>query len=166
MVEGKLALIEEFQRLSNAFDDTLHLEEEVLLFRPFSDSWSIIEQIVHCVDFDIANFHRYRWGIVSPGTTVLSFDGRWTSVLDYQTSVLSEAIDTIKAVRRFMASHLKRIVESDWTGYLFSFDDGKGFNLEEALRHFNGHVGFHMELIERNIRLFDQIERPKFQKSS
>jgi hypothetical protein len=98
-IESKLALIEEFQRLSGAFDDTLGLDKEVVLFRPFSDSWSIIEQVVHCADFDIANFHRYRWGIVSPGTTVLSFDGTWTSVLVYQASELSLALDAIKAVR-------------------------------------------------------------------
>lgn len=154
--EEKSALIEEFRRLSNAFDDTLRLEKEVVLFKPFSDSWSIIEQIVHCVDFDIANFHRYRWGIVSPGTTVLSFDGTWTSVLNYQDSELSSAINTIKAVRHFMASHLKRIVDSDWCKYGYAFGDGKGFNLEEALKHFIGHVSFHRELIDRNINLFKQ----------
>lgn len=152
--ESKLALIQEFSRLSNAFDDTLHLDKEVVLFRPFSDSWSVIEQVVHCADFDIANFHRYRWGIVSPGTTVLSFDGTWTSVLDYQTSELSSALDVIKTVRHFMASHLKGIVDSDWSRYGYTFADGKGFNLEEALQHFIGHVGFHRELIDRNIKLF------------
>ena len=156
MVERKLALIEEFKRLSEAFDDTLQLEKEVVLFRPFIDSWSIIEQIVHCVDFDIANFHRYRWGIVSPGTTVLSFDGTWTSLLDYQTSKLSSAIDTIKAVRNFMAFHLKSIVDSDWSKYVYTFGGDEGFNLEEALQHFNSHVGFHRELIDRNIKLFKQ----------
>jgi len=155
-IESKLALIEEFNRLSNAFDDTLSLERGAILFRPFSDSWSIIEQVVHCVDFDVANFHRYRWGIVSPGTTVLSFDGTWTSVLDYQGSELSSAINTIMAVRYFMASHLKRVVDLDWSKYGYTFGDGKGFNLEEALQHFNSHVGFHKELIDRNIKLFSQ----------
>ena len=156
IVERKIALIEEFQSLSEAFDDTLCLEKEVVLFRPFSDSWSIIEQVVHCVDFDVANFHRYRWGIISPGTAVLSFDGTWTSVLAYQSSELSSAIDTIKAVRHFMASHLKRIVDSDWSRYGYTFGDGKGFSLEEALQHFISHVDFHRKLIDRNIKLFDQ----------
>jgi hypothetical protein len=155
MVEKKLAPIEAFQRLSGAFDDRLQFEKDVVLYRPSRDAWSIIEQVVHCVDFDIANFHRYRWGIVSPGTAVLSFDGRWTSVLDYQASDLSSAIGAIKAVRRFMASHLKRIVDSDWSQYVYTFGDGKGFNLEDALRHFNSHVGFHRELIDRNIKLLN-----------
>lgn len=154
--EDKLALIEEFRRLSTAFDDTLGLERDLILFRPFSDSWSIIENVVHCAEFDIANFHRYRWGIVSPGTIVLSFDGGWTSVLDYQASDLSSAINTIKAVRQFMAAHLRHIAGSDWSKYVYTFGDGNGFNLEEALQHFIRHVGFHRELIDRNIRLFSQ----------
>ena len=42
--------------------------------------------------------------------------------------------------------------------HIFSVtDDGKGFTLEEALQHFIGHVGFHRELIDRNIKLFSQI---------
>jgi hypothetical protein len=155
-IESKVTLIDKFGNLSNAFDDTIDLDKEVVLFRPFDDSWSIIEQVVHCVDFDVANFHRYRWGIVSPGTTVLSFDGTWTSILDYQNSELSSAIDAIKAVRHLMASHLKRIVESDWSKYVYACSDGKSFNLEEALQHFINHVGFHRELIDRNIKLFSQ----------
>ncbi len=153
---SKLALIEQFHHLSHAYDDTLGLAPEVVLFRPFSDAWSIIEQVVHCVDFDIANFHRYRWGVVSPGTTVLSFDVTWTSVLDYQASELSSAIEAIKATRHFMASHLKRIVDSDWSIYGYTFGDGKAFTLEQALQHFIGHVAFHRELIDRNIKLFSQ----------
>ena len=55
-----------------------------------------------------------------------------------------------------MSSHLKSIVDSDWSKYVYSFGDGAEFNLEEALQHFNSHVGFHTELIDRNIKLFNQ----------
>ena len=41
-----MALIEEFQRLSETFDDTLHLEKEIILFRPFNDSWPLISQVL------------------------------------------------------------------------------------------------------------------------
>ena len=157
-IENKLRLIEQFYHLSKEFDDTLHFDSDMVLFKPDHDSWSIIEQIVHCVDFDVANFHRYRWGIVLPGTTVLSFDGTWTSILDYQASELSSAINTIKAVRYFMSSHLKHIVDADWSKYVYSFGNGKSFNLEEALQHFINHVGFHRELIDRNIKLFSEVK--------
>jgi hypothetical protein len=157
-IDRKLALIDNFRRLADAFDDTLDLDKEVVLFRPFGDAWSIIEQVVHCADFDIANFHRYRWGIVSPGVTVLSFDGRWTSVLDYQAAELPLALEAIKAVRHLMASHLKRIVDSDWSTYGYTFGAENSFKLEAALRHFIGHVAFHRELIDRNIKLFAQSQ--------
>ncbi len=155
--EKKLALIEQFYNASNAFDDTLNLDKDIVLFRPFDDAWSIIEQVVHCVDFDVANFHRYRWGIVSPGTTVLSFDGTWTSVLDYQAFELAAALNVIKSVRYFVASHFKHIVEDDWSRYLYAFNDGTSFNLEQAVQHFINHVGFHREMIDRNIRMFKEI---------
>jgi hypothetical protein len=137
-LKEKSDLIAGFINLSHAFDDTLDLEDEVLHYRPFDDAWSIVEQIIHCVDFDIANFHRYRWGIVSPGTTVLSFDGSWTQLLKYQSSDLGSAIS---------------LIDSDWSTYQYCFSTGKSFNLEEALPHFITHVGFHRELIDRNIRL-------------
>ncbi len=41
-----------------------------------------------------------------------------------------------------MASHLKRIVDFDWSRYGYTFGDGKAFTLEQALQHFIGHVAF------------------------
>lgn len=57
-----------------------------------------------------------------------------------------------------MASHLKHIVSTDWSKYIYSFGDGRGFDLEEALQHFNNHAGSHRELIDRNIKLFSEAK--------
>jgi hypothetical protein len=152
--EEKRTAVEEFSRLAAAFDDTLALPSEVVLFRPLADAWSIVEQVVHCADFDIANFHRYRWGIVSPGTTMLSFDGSWTERLSYQSMDLSLAIGAIKAVRMLMANHLRQTIGEDWTRPRYTFADGSGFTLAEGVLHFIRHVAFHRELIDRNIRMF------------
>ena len=154
-----LPRIEEFVALGAAFDDTLLLPAEAALYRPFADAWSIVEQVMHCADFDIANFHRYRWGIVSPGTTVLSFDSLWTARLDYQHGDLALAVGAIKAVRRLMADHLRRIAGDDWSRYRYLFPDGSGFTLHEGLDHFIRHVAFHRELIDRNLRLFAESAR-------
>lgn len=152
--EEKRTAIEEFSRLAAAFDDTLALPSAMALFRPFADAWSIVEQVVHCADFDIANFHRYRWGIVSPGMTVLSFDGSWTARLHYQSTDLSLAIGAIKAVRKLMADHLHQTISEDWTRPRYTFADGSGFTLVEGVLHYIRHVAFHRELIDRNIRMF------------
>ncbi len=160
--ENKLILIGKFKDLSNEFEDTLKLKKEIIIYRPdpktYPDPWSIIENIMHCVEFDVANFHRYRWAIVSPGTAVLSFDGKWTKILNYHSMDLSMALNAIKAVRSLMAFHLKQIADDDWTKYRYTFPNGKGFNLEEALQHFINHVGFHRELIDRNIKLYSETK--------
>ena len=104
--DEKSMLIQQFQQSSFTFDYVLNLPDKLIHYRPFTDAWSIKEQIVHCLDFDIANFHRYRWSITKPGTKVLSFDGSWTNILNYQSYDLRLTIDLIKMVRKYMSLHL------------------------------------------------------------
>jgi hypothetical protein len=153
--EEKLKLIDQYNMGSAEFDYTLQLNKELLLYRPFEDAWTINENIIHCLDFEVANFHRYRWAIVAPNTRVLSFDGNaWKTGLNYQGADIAAAINIIKAVRYFISSHLKQIASADWTKYSYTFSEDKSFNLEVALKHWVDHVGFHRELIDRNIKLF------------
>jgi hypothetical protein len=76
--ERKLALIDKFEDLSYGFDDVLELSDTIIDYKPFPDAWSIKEQIIHCLDFDAANFHRYRWGIagLAAGSFLLIRPGR------------------------------------------------------------------------------------------
>ncbi len=157
-IEEKADLIEQFANDSNGFDDTLNLSGEMLSFRPSKGSWSIIEIIMHCADVDTANYHRYRWGIAKPGTIVPSIDGSWARKLNYQESEISVAINMIKAVRHFMANHLKQIINDDWTKYVYAFPNGKSLNLEEALPQYINHTIEHKESIDKNIRLFNENE--------
>lgn len=151
--EKKLKLINKFEELSYEFDDVLKLSEEILNFKPFSDAWNIREQIVHFLDVDIANFHRYRWGITSPGTKVLSFSQTWTEKLNYQSSDIKTCIDLIKLIRKFMVSHLRTIVDCNWKNFKYVIDD-QHLNLEEALQSYINHVDFHRKLIDRNIEMY------------
>ena len=152
----KISLIERFEKLSYEFDDVLELSNELILFRPFEDAWSIKEQIVHCMEVDIANFHRYRRAIAQPDTPILSFDQVWTRNLDYQLSDLKFTMDLLKMVRIYMACHLKTIVDCDWTKYAYIHDKKGRINLEEALWQYSDHVDFHRKLIDRNIELFNK----------
>jgi len=150
----KICLIDRFERLSYEFDDVLELSNELILFRPFEDAWSIKEQIVHCMEVDVANFHRYRRAIAQPDTPIISFDQVWTKNLDYQLSDLKLNIDLIKMVRAYMVSHLKTIADCDWAKYAYIHDKRGRIDLEEALCQFSDHVDFHRKLIDRNIELF------------
>ena len=153
-VNEKLKYLKKFENASNAFNDVLKLDDDLILFRPFEDGWSIKEQIVHCMEVDIANFHRYRRAIAQPETNIISFNQVWTSALDYQSSDLLSAIELIKIVRKYMASHLKTIVNHDWQKYAYIHDKKGRINLEEALIDYIDHVDFHRKLIDRNIELF------------
>jgi hypothetical protein len=153
-VDEKLKYLKDFENASNAFDDVLKFSDDLILFRPFEDTWSIKEQIVHCMEVDIANFHRYRRAIAQPETQIISFDQVWTSALDYQSSDLLSAIELIKIVRKYMTSHLKSIVSNDWRKYAYIHDKKGRINLEEALINYIDHMDFHRKLIDRNIELF------------
>jgi hypothetical protein len=154
--DEKLKYIHLFENLSYAFDDVFKLSNDVILFRPFEDAWSIKEQIVHCLEVDMANFHRYRRAIAQPETQILSFDQIWTSALNYQSSDIRSAIDLIKMVRKYMASHLKTIVDNDWTKYAYIHDKKGRINLEEAIKDYIDHVDFHRKLVDRNIEMFNK----------
>ncbi len=153
--DNKKRLIHQFEESANAFDYVLDLPEDLIQYRPFDDAWSIKEQVVHCLDFDIANFHRYRWAIASPGTEVLSFDASWAGKLDYQSYDLKPTLELIKMIRRYISAHLYSIVEENWGEYHYRFSNDNSINLSGALQHYVKHVSFHRELIERNINLFN-----------
>ncbi|MBN1894747.1 DinB family protein [bacterium] len=157
----KRSLIDSFEKSSDAFDDVLKLPPEVLKFRPFPDAWSILEQIVHCLDVDAANFHRYRRGIAQPETQVLGFDGTWTSALDYQSHDLEETVALIRLIRRYMAGHLRRLVDHDWKHYAYIHSQYGRIDLERAIADYTDHVRFHRELIDRNLKLWEQKDGRK-----
>ena len=150
----KLKYISEFEKASNRFNDVRTLSNDLIIFRPFADAWSIKEQIVHCMEVDLANFHRYRRAIAQPETQIISFSQIWTSALDYQSSDLLSAIELIKIVRKYIASHLRTIVDHDWQKYAYIHDKNGRINLEEALINYIDHVEFHRNLIDRNINLY------------
>ena len=152
--EEKISLLQKFELLSHEFDYVLELSDELILFRPSEDAWSIKEQIIHCMEVDIANFHRYRKSIAQPDTPVLSFDQIWTRNLDYQNSDLKMSMELMKLVRSYIVNHLKTIIDSDWTKYAYIHDKRGRVNLEEALSQYIEHVDFHKQLIDRNIELF------------
>lgn len=158
--DEKLKVIQDFADASEAFDRVLNLSEELVLYRPSDDAWSIKEQIVHCMEVDIANFHRYRRAIAQPDTRILSIDQIWTSALDYQSSDLLSAVNLIKSVRRYMASHLLTLVDHDWQKYAYIHDKRGRITLEEAIVDYIQHVDFHIRLIDRNIEAYKKTKRP------
>jgi len=123
---------------------------------PFQDAWSITEQIVHCADVDAAVFQRCRWSIAEPGKQIPSLTQKWAKLMNYQNMDLSEALNMIKSIRKMTASHLKTIVDRDWTKYMYNYGYDPDFNLEETVQPYIDHVIEHRKMIDRNIRMYKE----------
>ncbi len=159
-VDEKRARIDAYANGADAFDDVLTLSPAVVTYRPFPDAWTIHEHIVHCLEVDAANFHRYRRGIAQPETQVLSFDLVWTSALDYHTHDLSATVALIKTLRRYAAAHLRTLVDRDWTKFAYVHSMYGRVDLENAIAGYIDHVRFHRGLIDRNLNLWPQKGNP------
>jgi hypothetical protein len=153
LVEKKV-LIDAFEKAAGAFDDVLALPREILVFRPFEGAWSIHENVVHCLEVDAAFFHRYRRAVAQPETVVLGFDQSWTAALDYHSHDLRESVLLIRALRRYMASHLRTLAGRDWTKLAFVHSQSGRTDLENAVAASIDHVRFHRERIDRNLEMW------------
>jgi hypothetical protein len=154
--EEKRDLIDAFEKAADTFDDVLRLSPEVLTFRPFEGAWSIHEHVVHCLECDAAFFHRYRRAVAQPETAVLGFDQSWTAALDYHSHDIAGTIGLIQTLRRYMASHLRTLVQRDWTKLAYVHSQYGRQDLEAAVSASADHVRFHRELIDRNLDVWNQ----------
>lgn len=147
--EEKQNHVENIIKAADIFDDAPALPFETLHFRPDPDRWTIYEHVIHCLDVDIANFTRYRVGIVAPGTEIIGMDGQWTAKLKYETIDLEEAIDTIKLIRKMTYSHFLTLIDDDWTQYSFLYKKYGNLNFETFAPVFFRHPMAHREMIDK-----------------
>lgn len=157
--DEKLAAIASFENGTVAFDDVFNLPPSALTFRPFPDAWTIHEHVVHCLEVDAANFHRYRRAIAQPDTQVLSFDQSWTAALDYHSQDLASSVKLIKMLRNYISAHLRTMVNHDWHSFAYIHSKYGRIDLETAVQGYIDHVKFHRELINRNIDLWNRAEK-------
>ncbi|MBN2201124.1 DinB family protein [bacterium] len=154
--DEKRNLIADFEKTAEAFEDVPGFSPEVLTFRPFAEAWTIHEHVVHCLEVDAAFFHRYRRAVAQPGTAVPGFDQSWTAALDYHTHDLAATLQLIRALRRYMAAHLRTLVQRDWTKLAYVHSQSGRADLENGIAGVIDHVRFHRELIDRNLGLWNR----------
>jgi len=154
--EEKQTHIQNILEGSDIFDDLLSMKEEELNFRPTPERWTIHEHVIHCLDVDIANFTRYRVGIVEPGTEIIGMDDRWTEMLNYSSLSLDDSIQTIKLIRKLTHSHFSTIVEEDWAHYSFLYKKYGDLNFEVFVPVFYRHPLAHRDMIDKLIQEYNQ----------
>lgn len=143
-----------YLRGANDFDDIPNLKPALLDWRPEADMWTIHEHMVHLLEAEVANFHRYRKAIAEPGGKVVGFDEeRFVDELGYEAVDLRDCLALFKLLRKITAAHLTAIVERDWSTLWFQHDQRGKINLETWLVDFIGHAATHREYIDRNLKL-------------
>lgn len=150
-IEEKKEHVENIIKVADIFDDLYALPEETLHYRPEPDRWTIHEHVIHCLDVDVANFTRYRVGIVAPGTEIIGMDERWTEMLHYETIDLREAIETMKLLRKMTYSHFQKLLDSDWSKYSFLYKKYGNLDFETFVPVFLRHPVTHREMIDKLI---------------
>jgi hypothetical protein len=76
------------------------------------------------------------------------------AALEYAAQDLRDHVQLMKLIRRIVASDLRRIVSRDWSEFFYNHTRMGRVTLEGWTDIFTSHVGFHRNLIERNLRLW------------
>lgn len=147
--EEKKIHVDNILKSVDLFDDLAELPVETLDFRPSPDRWTIREHLIHCLDVDIANFNRYRAGMIEPGIEIAGMDDRWTERLAYSTLDITDALQTIKLIRKMAHSHMSTIINDDWTAYSILYKKYGVLNFEVFIPVFHKHPTAHREMIDR-----------------
>ena len=126
-------------------------------YRPFEDAWTIRENIAHLCDAEVCAYSRHRKAVAEPGARVDMWDEiKWHASLRYATVDFSQGLALYEGLRLATASLLGVIAGDDWSGYSIVHPQRGKETLEQVTAFFVGHDSFHLDLIERNKRLFKE----------
>ena len=131
------------------------LSAGVIDFRPFGDAWTIRENIVHLCDAEASAYIRHRKAIAEPGIRVDMWDEiKWHEHLRYGSRDFAAGLALYEALRAATAALLDLVAGEDWNGYHIEHPTRGRMTLEDLAAFFRDHDAFHLDLIERNKRLF------------
>lgn len=136
------------------------LSPELLSFIPFEGAWSIRQHVVHVAETDINQFIRFRSIVGSPGTQVYVIDEEaWARNIDYETENMEHYLKVFRLLRTITADFVSRTAQEtlDKGFYLYRREgESREIGAEKALELYVQHVDDHLEMIRRNIRLWNK----------
>jgi hypothetical protein len=133
------------------------VSSELLNFRPdLEDAWTIQENLAHVLDSEMSLFLRIRQAIADPGSDALTGTPLdvWHQRFDHTRQPTKDTIAAFKAIHSVAYELLNRIEEQDWSTFVINHPTRGKQTLDDILRIIAGHVHSHVELIERNEKLW------------
>lgn len=131
------------------------IDQERLHYIPFSEAWSIHENVVHLAESEIVGSVRLRKLVAESGITVDVYDQElWKTHLGYYKQSLDGYLDLFSLLRRLNAELVRSLDDRVWTeNYIIHPERGR-LALTDWFSVYTGHVQFHLDLIDRNLREF------------
>lgn len=126
-------------------------KDELLFVPPIPEAWSINDFLAHFLDADISMAFRARLAVAESGSAVPLWDeNAWHDVLHYDDHDGLDCLAQAKALRGFVASGLRPILDDDWSLYYVEHPVKGKLDLAAILSLYESHVVFHLPLIRRN----------------
>ena len=135
---------------------------EILNFRPsLEEAWTIQEHLIHVLDSEMALFLRIRQAIANPGSDAVPGIPleSWKERFDHTGQSVADTVGAFKKIHSIAYQLLKGFEEQDWSTFVVNHPTKGKQTLEDILRILAGHVDFHLELIERNEKLWQDKNR-------
>lgn len=131
--------------------------EEMLFVPPIPDAWSINDFLVHFLDADLSLAFRIRAAIAEPGKPIPVWEEEeWHDKLEYKNEDGLVCLGLAKGIRSFIAASLRSVVDADWAAFYVIHPNKGKLRLPELLTMYEEHVIFHVPLIRRNRRAWEQ----------
>jgi hypothetical protein len=122
---------------------------------PVEGAWSIRAQVAHVLDADMFGWARIRKAVAQPDASVDLWDQEaWAARLDYSRVDASRTLYHQRLVREALADFLESMVEADWSVLAMNHPERGRKDLAATVAMYADHVGFHLKLIERNLKAF------------
>jgi hypothetical protein len=131
--------------------------EELLFIPPIRDAWSINDFLVHFLDADLSLAFRMRTAIAEPGKAVPVWEEEaWHDSLEYQDEDGLISLGLAKGIRTFLATTLRSVLQADWSMFSIVHPSRGKLALPGLITMYEEHVVFHLPLIRRNRRAYEQ----------
>jgi hypothetical protein len=156
-IAEKKRLIERYRRAGDELEAIVAgLEAEALDFvPPIEGAWPIRAQVAHVLDADMICWGRFRKIVAQREAAVELWDQEaWAARLDYGTVDFAKTLARIRELREALADFLDSKAGEDWESLVMIHPERGRRNLAEVVGQYADHIGFHVRLIERNLRAF------------
>jgi uncharacterized damage-inducible protein DinB len=144
------------ERLAEAL---VGLGDDLLMFKPAPNAWSIKEIAVHLTDTELVALYRMKAVIAEDNPTLLNFDqDAWAARLRYAEADLNAAMQQFKALRETFVPTLRLLRSEDWER-IGTHNQAGVLKLSDLLMKFVNHVEDHIRQIDRNKAAFKALRQ-------